>query len=282
MPQTSVPQTSVRPRTDAVGALLGQIWDDALDPGYAIAAAQRSAQPDRPRLSGWRTVLALALVGLVLAVAAASTAANRPAVAERRMSLVERIDTQTAAYDATTAALAALETQVDRLKSDQLGATGAGEALTADIARLAAIAGETGVVGPGVVVTVDDAVLPAGAGSDQSLGRVLDADLQLVVNGLWASGAEAIAINGVRLTSLSSIRSAGDAILVDYRPLARPYVVTAIGDPASIEARFASGPGGRGLRTLSEAYGVRFSVATDPALTLTAAAAASLRYARSR
>jgi len=277
-----VPQTSVRPRTDAVGALLGQIWDDALDPGYAIAAAQRSAQPDRPRLSGWRTVLALALVGLVLAVAAASTAANRPAVAERRMSLVERIDTQTAAYDATTAALAALETQVDRLKSDQLGATGAGEALTADIARLAAIAGETGVVGPGVVVTVDDAVLPAGAGSDQSLGRVLDADLQLVVNGLWASGAEAIAINGVRLTSLSSIRSAGDAILVDYRPLARPYVVTAIGDPASIEARFASGPGGRGLRTLSEAYGVRFSVATDPALTLTAAAAASLRYARSR
>jgi len=277
-----VPQTSVRPRTDAVGALLGQIWDDALDPGYAIAAAQRSAQPDRPRLSGWRTVLALALVGLVLAVAAASTAANRPAVAERRMSLVERIDTQTAAYDATTAALAALETQVDRLKSDQLGATGAGEALTADIARLAAIAGETGVVGPGVVVTVDDAVLPAGAGSDQSLGRVLDADLQLVVNGLWASGAEAIAINGVRLTSLSSIRSAGDAILVDYRPLARPYVVTAIGDPASIEARFASGPGGRGLRTLSEAYGVWFSVATDPALTLTAAAAASLRYARSR
>ena len=277
-----MPQTSVRPRTDAVGALLGQIWDDALDPGYAIAAAQRSAQPDRPRLSGWRTVLALALVGLVLAVAAASTAANRPAVAERRMSLVERIDTQTAAYDATTAALAALETQVDRLKSDQLGATGAGEALTADIARLAAIAGETGVVGPGVVVTVDDAVLPAGAGSDQSLGRVLDADLQLVVNGLWASGAEAIAINGVRLTSLSSIRSAGDAILVDYRPLARPYVVTAIGDPASIEARFASGPGGRGLRTLSEAYGVRFSVATDPALTLTAAAAASLRYARSR
>jgi len=198
------------------------------------------------------------------------------------MSLVERIGVQTAAYDATTAGLAALETEVDRLKSDQLGATGVGEALNADIARLAAIAGETNVVGPGLVVTVDDAELPAGASSGQSLGRVLDADLQLVVNGLWASGAEAIAVNGVRLTSLSSIRSAGDAILVDYRPLARPYVVTAIGDPTSIEARFASGPGGRGLRTLAEAYGVRFSVATDPALTLTAAAAAGLRYARTR
>ena len=41
------------------------------------------------------------------------------------------------------------------------------------------------------------------------MSRVLDVDLQGVVNGLWASGAEAIAVNGQRLTGLTTIRAAG-------------------------------------------------------------------------
>ena len=43
-------------------------------------------------------------------------------------------------------------------------------------------------------------------------------DLQIVVNGLWDAGAEAISVNGQRLTSKSAIRFAGQAILVNYRP----------------------------------------------------------------
>ena len=38
---------------------------------------------------------------------------------------------------------------------------------------------------------------------------VLDTDLQRLVNGLWAAGAEAIAINGHRLTNLTAIRHGG-------------------------------------------------------------------------
>ncbi|MGO1341870.1 MAG: DUF881 domain-containing protein, partial [Cellulosimicrobium funkei] len=56
-------------------------------------------------------------------------------------------------------------------------------------------------------------------------------DLQRVVNALWAGGAEAVAINDQRLTGLSAIRSAGDAVLVDLQPLVGPYRVEAIGDP---------------------------------------------------
>ena len=61
------------------------------------------------------------------------------------------------------------------------------------------------------------------------VSRVLDVDLQSVVNALWAAGAEAIAINGQRLTATSTIRAAGDAVLVDYRPVTSPYEVAAIG-----------------------------------------------------
>ena len=73
-------------------------------------------------------------------------------------------------------------------------------------------------------------------------GRVLDRDLQIVVNGLWAAGAEAISINGQRLTALSAIRSAGEAILVDFRPLSPPYVVSAVGEPTRCRPAFADGP----------------------------------------
>ena len=84
--------------------------------------------------------------------------------------------------------------------------------------------------GPGMRLTLDDAPAKdatknAGRQPAQQRrarqGRVIARDLQIVVNGLWASGAEAISVNGQRLTSKAAIRFAGQAILVDYRPLTR-------------------------------------------------------------
>ena len=74
------------------------------------------------------------------------------------------------------------------------------------------------------------------------------------MNGLWDAGAEAISINGHRLTSRAAIRSAGAAILVDYRPLTRPYVITAIGDPGSLGVEFADNSGGSYLQSLTNNY----------------------------
>ena len=102
------------------------------------------------------------------------------------------------------------------------------------------------------------------------------------MNGLWAAGAEAVAVNGQRLTGLSAIRSAGDAILVDYRPLTRPYVVVAIGDPRSVQSRFVSGPAGQALRTLEQAYGITFSVQAVDRQSIPAASSGELRYARAK
>ena len=58
---------------------------------------------------------------------------------------------------------------------------------------------------------------------------MLDIDLQEVAQRALDAGAEAIAINGQRLTSTSTIRTAGGAILVDFRPVTGPYEVAAIG-----------------------------------------------------
>ena len=72
-----------------------------------------------------------------------------------------------------------------------------------------------------------------------------DDDLQLVVNALWAAGAEAISINGQRLGPTTAIRFAGEAVLVDFRPVTNPYEISAIGDPDTLSLDVPDGPAGQ-------------------------------------
>ena len=96
--------------------------------------------------------------------------------------------------------------------------------------------------------------------ADADLGRVLDRDVQLVVNGLWRPAPTAVAINGRRLTARTAIRSAGGAILVDYRPLRPPYRVEAVGDPGGLAARLErSGAVGTRCAPCRDDYGLRWS-----------------------
>jgi uncharacterized protein YlxW (UPF0749 family) len=108
---------------------------------------------------------------------------------------------------------------------------------------------------------------------------VLDLDLQELVNGLWAAGAEAVSINDLRLTARTAIRSAGEAILVDYRPLSPPYVVRAIGDPRALEPTFADSAEGRRLSTYTTLYGLRYDLRSAGDLHLPAGSAPEPRAA---
>jgi uncharacterized protein YlxW (UPF0749 family) len=107
---------------------------------------------------------------------------------------------------------------------------------------------------------------------------VLSKDLQIVTNGLWEAGAEAMAINGQRLTARSAIRFAGEAILVNYRPLTRPYVITALGSP-DLEVNFADTAGGSYVRALEDNYGVRVTMAASERLGVPGATSLTTRYA---
>jgi small basic protein len=122
------------------------------------------------------------------------------------------------------------------------------------------LAGAVEVHGPGVKLVVNDAK-EADQGGDgdaretsgfSDTGRVRDRDMQRVVNGLWESGAEAISINGQRLTALSAIRAAGDAILVDNKPLVPPYTVLAVGDGERLSTEFQNSGDGLYLNALQE------------------------------
>ena len=106
-----------------------------------------------------------------------------------------------------------------------------------------------------------------------------DSDLQRVVNALWAGGAEAVAINDQRLTGLSAIRSAGDAVLVDLQPLVGPYRVEAIGDPDAMRTSLLRSGTSDFLQLLGTQYGIRSGVTTQSRLDLPGRSAPTLFFA---
>lgn len=286
-PDSAPPVSGPARRADASMTLLTQVMDRPLDPGYAAAAERRLAQ-GLPAPRGERsalTLVVLVLLGLLLTAAALQTRGQTTARVAEREQLVAEITRQDAAAARLQAANVALQTTIDAERDRQLQAQAQG-GLADEVARLGLVTGALSASGPGLTVTVDDApVVAAAPGSDPRAdtsvedGRVLDQDLQSVVNGLWAVGAEAVAVNGQRLTALSAIRSAGQAILVDYRPLVPPYHVIAIGDATAMQGAFADSPAGRSLTYLADSFGVRYDVTTSAALVVPGSAGLGIRRA---
>jgi uncharacterized protein YlxW (UPF0749 family) len=232
--------------------------------------------------------VAITLVLAVLAGAAFSVSVVSIRQPQRESSAVDaklrgELERRTAAVEARATQNDALRQANALAQKSALGSSGA--ALTRQIDRLEAATGEVAVSGPGVEFTIDDAPSKeAAVGGDPRTdqgydeGRVLDADLQTIVNGLWAAGAEAISINGQRLTALSAIRTAGQAILVDFRPLSRPYHVQAIG-PSSLQAGFAAGPAGPYVQSMRDNSGIRVDVAVHDRMSLPGSGQLVLREA---
>lgn len=262
--------------------LLTTLMENSLDEGYARAAARRRAGGAPPHRS--RVVLAVGLlaVGLLLATAAAQARSRSDVAAQARDALTAEIRDREVANTRLERALQ--RSRADALADRQavLRLTAQGSELARELAGLEAVTGAVPVTGPGMVVRLSDAREVEGADADprtaeEDEGRVTDRDLQTVVNEVWAAGAEGVAVNGQRLTSLSAIRSAGDAVLVDFRPLVPPYVVAAIGPP-SMRATFVSGFGGSYLQVLRD-YGIDHAVEDRDRVRLPESGGLSLRQA---
>lgn len=234
---------------------------------------QREPGVRTPPGPGRAAVLAvtLAVIGVVLAAAVVQRRIDAPAAAAAVQSLAVRVQQRTDALSALQASVDAQRAHVAAEEQAALQRTADGAALAASLDRLAFAAAEQPVVGPGVTVIVEDAEADPSTGAPPEGGRVLDQDLQLVVNGLWQAGAEAVAINGQRLAGTSAIRTAGVAILVDLRPLVPPYSLEAIGDPARLSDALRAGPPAALLRTLAADYGIRWQAQSASELHLPAA-----------
>lgn len=249
--------------------LIEQITSTALNPEYARDAERhRQDGGNRPSAGSRRvsrgaghlvTILVCAFVGVMLAAAGLATATASHEAAAERDSLIGAITAAQTRNDDQHAQMRALR---DELSSLQRQALAGQPAMLDRLNTLQLAVGDSSVRGPGMVITLSDG--PA----DDENARVVDEDLRIVVNGLWQAGAEAVAVNGHRITARTAIHDAGSAITVDYRSVSSPYTIEAIGDSRSITGSFAATPASSWLAYLRESHQIRYSTATSSALSL--------------
>lgn len=247
--------------------LLTLITQEAIDRDYQVAASRRS--PDQHESPGLRMAVigVLAAFAVLVTVAAVQTSQNAEVNDASRKGLIERIQ-------ARRATVAGLQREIADLRSANTSAEGTLRSLgtrygdvQARRTSLGALTGFETVRGDGVRVTVDN---PAFADADT---EVRDSDLALLANALWGAGAEAIAINGQRLTAAGGIRTSGVAIEVNGIGIAPPYTIIALGDQRTLSANFVDSGAGLSFIAITDQFGYSYEMENEDDLRLPAAPA---------
>jgi uncharacterized protein YlxW (UPF0749 family) len=270
--------TAPAPAPDYTVPLLTLITQRSLDADYEHVAARRRAEggpPRRPHPVHGRTAgLVLVVFGLLVTVAAVQTSRNASVSDASREGLIQQVIQRRQAVAGLQRQIAAEQQSATTLSQQLTALSTAQRATQAKVQRLAARTGFGAVRGPGVRVTVSSA---PGSGANQ---LVRDSDLSLLTDALWAAGAEAISVNGQRLTALSAFRNVGIGILVNSQPINPPYVFSVVGNPDTLPAGLLSSPVGEQWYALKDSLGFRFDVADGGTMSLPAARTQPLRSAR--
>jgi uncharacterized protein YlxW (UPF0749 family) len=277
-----------KPTLIPVPSLLRSLLSDHLDPGYA-AAAEAKATDGKGRTwwqaSMWQILGAL-LIAAVFAAALAQARSTAPGVRATQQVLAGSVKSAEAITDEATSHRNALAAQVDAERRTRLEGDERGQRLLGSLDQANFAAATTPVIGPGLTITVTDPGMSKDL-TDVSKERlpgsqqvILDRDLQLLVNSLWVSGAEAVSVGGVRIGPNVTIRQAGGGILVDNQPISSPYVVLAVGPPHAMQDVFDRSPGLHRLRLLEASYGVGVNVSSGDGLTLPAGSVRDVNFAK--
>ncbi len=267
-----------------VPSLLRSLLSDHLDPGYAAAA---NSKEQRAKSAEWTwQVFAAAVVVTVFALAWAQAQSTAPRVRQSQQVLTGSVRSTEASAQQLTADRNRLVAEVNTQRRSRLEGNATGRQLLDDLDQANSAASATPLIGPGVTITVTD---PGSSPdlTDVSKQRVagsrqviLDRDLQLVVNSLWISGAEAISVGGVRIGPNVTIRQAGGGILVDNQPITSPYLILAVGPPHAMQDAFARSTALQRLRLLETSYDVGVAVAAGDGLTLPAGSVREVNFAK--
>lgn len=95
-----------------------------------------------------------------------------------------------------------------------------------------------GVAGPGLRITLDDSKRAAVGQEDPILFLIHEGDIRGIFNALWNGGAEAIAVNGQRVTTNTEVFCLGSYIQINGTRQMPPYVIDAIGDTNTLSGAF--------------------------------------------
>jgi uncharacterized protein YlxW (UPF0749 family) len=205
--------------------------------------------------------ITVAVAGALLGFLAV-LAARQPPLATREIRRLELADL----IRAEDARVRRIRAEIQRIQAEvaAVGTVGAEvQALRDRAAELAGAAGRAPLEGPGLVVTLDDSPERRSPTGDPNDLIVHERDIQAVVNALWAAGAEAVGINGERLSSTSAVRCAGNTLLLHGALHSPPYRIAAIGDADAMAADLPGQPGIGRLEEAADAFGLGLDVEAE-------------------
>lgn len=209
--------------------------------------------------------------GLLFATSA-STAQGTDLRADRRLQLTELIARERSDVQQRERDAAELRSEVEA-RAAREAADDSRVAQASAAQELEMAAGLVPVEGQAVTVSLDDAPRRPGRprlSEDPDDLVVHQQDVQAVVNALRAGGAEAMTLMGQRIVSTSAVRCVGNTVILHGRVYGPPFVITAVGDPASLRDTLDSDPGVLLFRTYVDRFGLGYTVRSRESVTLPA------------
>jgi uncharacterized protein YlxW (UPF0749 family) len=197
----------------------------------------------RPVLTrmGWYPVVALTALafGFFFATQLRSQLIPPSAQVARNQALVSTVQSLERDNAASRSRVASARTEIATLEAQAAARSDASRRLADEVGDLRAHAGLTRMHGPGETVTMGNGKPSQGAVANTAY-LINFEDVQDVVNLLYQGGAEAVAVNGRRISPASRINGSGGTVVIDQGPaLQAPFQVAAIGNRAGMDTLLA-------------------------------------------
>jgi uncharacterized protein YlxW (UPF0749 family) len=231
----------------------------------------------------WQITLGFALLALGFLIAA-QLAAEGPRVrytSQERAPLVETAIELQRQHDQLRDQISALRAEIVALEEQGQGTTQLVRELNSQLEQARIAAGLIPLTGTGLVLQLNDSSVPIPDGADEADYLVTARDLRTVIAELWLAGAEAISVNGERVTVSTGVLDIGHTILVNSAYLSPPYQVSAIG-PNDLLEQLGLSEGWRDfIQTRRGGFGLDIAFAEPEAVDLPAfAGSLTLRESR--
>ncbi|MEY3388106.1 MAG: hypothetical protein RI944_879 [Actinomycetota bacterium] len=207
----------------------------------------------------WWIFTVLSFAGIFLGIAIANFQRQVPLIEKSKQDLRNSIENRVSNLASLSDRLSEINDEINN-QNIQIGDVSNRGILNLNETDLQIVSGVKSITGSGFKIVINDARRTDSLDFQEvNLAKVFDSDLQLITNALWASGAQAISVNNQRITTTTAIRSAGEAILINYRPLLPPYEIVFIGNE-EVSKQLVENPDFKDFQYVVTTYGLEYKI----------------------
>jgi uncharacterized protein YlxW (UPF0749 family) len=207
-------------------------------------------------------IVAFAAAGFLLA-ASTLTANGSDIRVERPAQLRDLVQNEANKIDKLENNLIDIQSEIEEITNGSVRSEI--ESTQVKIQQLSPVAGFTSMVGPGLVITLNDAPqvdlsIPENERPDVNDLLIHQEDVQSVVNALWAGGAQGISLMGKRVIATSAVKCVGNTLLLHGKVYSPPFRIEAIGDVTKLTKSLRDDPNVAILQDYVDLFGLVYEV----------------------